>query len=72
VDSVKEGGRFSGLRRRTLKLRIAELEADVEELRRHNLRLAELADIVQELLIPLASRDQARIDEAIARYSRGL
>lgn len=72
MDSVREGGRFSGLWGRELRRRVAELEDDVEELRRHNLRLAELADVVQELLIPLASRDQDRIDEAIARYSKGL
>ena len=48
------------------------LEADVVELRRHNVRLAEIADVVQELLVPLASRDQARIDEAIEKFSKSL
>jgi hypothetical protein len=52
--------------------RIEALEADVLELRRHNVRLAEIADVVQELLVPLASRDQARIDEAIEKFSRSL
>ncbi len=42
------------------------------ELRRHNVRLAEIADVVQELLVPLASRDQARIDEAIEKFSKSL
>lgn len=59
-------------RRRELERRVAELEADVEELRRHNLRLAELADLVQELLVPMASRDQSRIDAALTRYTDGL
>lgn len=55
-----------------LARRVEALEADVLELRRHNVRLAEIADVVQELLVPLASRDQARIDEAIEKFSRSL
>ncbi len=41
-------------------------------MRRHHLRLAELTDVVQELLVPLASRDEDRIDEAIATFTRVL
>ena len=52
--------------------RVEGLEADVLELRRHNVRLAEIADVVQELLVPLASRDQARIDAAIEKFSQSL
>lgn len=55
-----------------LEQRVADLEADLSEVRRHNLRLAEIADVVQELLIPMASRDQARIDEAIERFRKTL
>jgi hypothetical protein len=55
-----------------LARRVSALEADVLELRRHNVRLAEIADVVQELLVPLASRDQARIDEAIEKFSKSL
>ena len=55
-----------------LARRVEALEADVLELRRHNVRLAEVADVVQELLVPLASRDQARIDEAIEKFSKSL
>jgi hypothetical protein len=55
-----------------LARRVEALEADVVELRRHNVRLAEIADVVQELLVPLASRDQARIDEAIEKFSKSL
>ena len=55
-----------------LAARVQALEADVLELRRHNVRLAEIADVVQELLVPLASRDQARIDEAIEKFSKSL
>ena len=40
--------------------------------RQQNLRLAEIADVVQELLVPLSSRDQARVDAAIEKFSQGL
>ena len=55
-----------------LRARVADLEAEVSEMRRHHLRLAELTDVVQELLVPLASRDQDRIDEAIATFNQSL
>jgi hypothetical protein len=61
-----------GLGDDALARRVEALEADVLELRRHNVRLAEIADVVQELLVPLASRDQARIDEAIEKFSKSL
>ncbi|MEI2820446.1 MAG: DUF6752 domain-containing protein [Marmoricola sp.] len=52
--------------------RIKELEAEVQEIRQQNLRLAELADVVEELLIPMASRDQARIDAAVEAYLKSV
>lgn len=55
-----------------LEQRVADLEADMSELRRHNLRLAEIADVVQELLIPMASRDEAAVQKAIERFRESL
>jgi hypothetical protein len=55
-----------------MERRIAALESEIEELRQQNLRLAEIADVVQELLVPLSSRDQARVDEAIEKFSQSL
>ena len=52
--------------------RVRQLETDVAELRRHNLRLAELVDVVQELLVPLADRDDARVAAAIEKFNRSL
>ncbi|CAM3829774.1 DUF6752 domain-containing protein [Nocardioides marinus] len=52
--------------------RVARLEREVADLRRHNLRLAELADVVQELLVPMAQRDQERVDAAIAAFQDAL
>lgn len=57
---------------RRLEERVADLEADLTEMRRHNLRLAELADVVQELLVPMASRDEATVQDAIARFRDSL
>lgn len=52
--------------------RVEELEASIAELRRHHLRLAELTDLVQELLVPLASRDEERIAAAIDKLQQSL
>jgi hypothetical protein len=41
-------------------------------MRQHNLRLAEIADVVQELLIPMASRDEVKVQEAIERFNKSL
>ncbi len=53
---------------RELTERVERLEADLAEVRRHNLRLAELADLVQELLVPMASQDRERIERAIEKF----
>lgn len=75
--AVNEGqrGLFSFLDRARsgdLRARIVALESDVAELRAQNLRLAEIADVVQELLVPMASRDQERIDAAIAEFTKAI
>ncbi len=55
-----------------LRARVAVLEQEVQECRQLNLRLAELTDVVGELLLPVAQRDEARIAEVMERYSKGL
>ena len=57
---------------RRLEARVADLEADVAEIRRHNVRLAEIVDVVQELLVPMASRDEEAIQKAIARFQESI
>lgn len=52
----------------TLRQRVAELEAEVQENRQLNRRIAELTDVVTELLIPLAERDDAAAREVIDGY----
>jgi hypothetical protein len=57
---------------RRLEQRVADLEADVAEMRQHNLRLAEIADVVQELLVPMASRDEEAVRRTIERFQESL
>jgi hypothetical protein len=55
-----------------LRARVDELEQEMQEARQLNLRLAELTDVVQELLLPVAARDEEKIAELMERYSKGL
>ncbi len=55
-----------------LRERVAVLEDEVQECRQLNLRLAELTDVVQELLLPVAQHDEERIADVVEKYSRGL
>jgi transposase len=72
-DTTNQGGALrGGLRRladpRNLGDRVARLEAEVDELQQLNLRLAELTDVVQELLLPLARQDPDKAVELLERY----
>lgn len=58
--------------RSSLQERVRVLEAEVQENRQLNRRIAELTDVVAELLIPLEARDQAKVDEVLKRYQQGL
>jgi hypothetical protein len=55
-----------------LRQRVAELEKEMQESRRLNRRLAELTDVVQELLVPLALRDEEKVQAYLDRYSSAL
>jgi len=48
--------------------RVTELEAEVQECRQVNLRLAELCDVMMELLLPVADRDDQEVEAILARY----
>lgn len=51
-----------------LEQRVAALEEAVQENRALNVRLAELTDVVSELLLPVAARDEERLEELLAKY----
>ena len=69
-DAVGRVRRLGRARERIADLedRVTELEAEVQECRQVNLRLAELTDVVAELLLPVAQRDESRVDEVLRRY----
>jgi hypothetical protein len=52
-----------------LRERVAELEAEVQEARRLNRRVAELLDIVEELLVPLSLRDEEKVKAYLDAHS---
>ena len=47
---------------------MSDVMAAVHENRRLNRRIAELTDIVAELLVPIADRDEDKARELLARY----
>jgi prefoldin subunit 5 len=55
-----------------LRRRVAELEKEMQEARRLNRRLAELTDVVQELLVPVAQQDEDKVRRYLDRYSTAL
>ena len=71
-DAARNLGRFrAGVQAEgveALRERIAVLEDEVQECRQLNLRLAELTDVVQELLLPLARQDPDKAVELLERY----
>jgi hypothetical protein len=70
LGRFRAGVRAEGVE--ALRERVAVLEDEVQECRQLNLRLAELTDVVQELLLPVAQRDEQRISEALEKYARGI
>lgn len=55
-----------------LSKRVSELERELQEQRELSLRVAQLTDIVQELLIPIADRDEERLHRLLREYSATL
>ena len=56
----------------SLKRRVEVLEEEVQECRQTNLRVAELTDLVTQLLVPLVRGDAAEALEILERYHRSL
>ena len=55
-----------------MEARISALEEEMQEARRLNRRLAELTDIVQELLLPVAQRDEEKLAASLEKYAARL
>ena len=58
--------------RRSTAARLAALEAEVQENRQLNRRIAELTDVVVELLVPLQDRDEEQVRATLAAYRADL
>ena len=59
---------FGRSRRREVRARLAALEAEVQEQRQLSRRVAELTDLVTDLLVPLSLQDHARVEEIVEGY----
>ncbi len=51
-----------------LAARVAALEEAVQDNRALNVRLAELTDVVTELLLPVAARDEQKLEALLEKY----
>ena len=65
-------GRLRAPATNDLRKRVAALEAEVQECRQLNLRLAELTDIVTDLMVPLARGDQEELRKTLVKYQESL
>ncbi len=55
-----------------LRRRVAELETELQEARHLNKRLADIADVMAEVLLPAGERDEQRLREVLSRYDATL
>jgi len=55
-----------------LARRVAMLEDELQEARQVNVRVAELCDVVAELLVPLSQQDSERVNALLERYRADL
>jgi hypothetical protein len=62
--------RYRRFQRRPLgvRARLGALEEEVQECRQLNRRIAELTDVVAELLVLVDDRDEERVREVLAQY----
>ena len=70
LDRVAPGvGRQAREELAELRERVEVLEAEVQESRRLNRRVAELLDVVEELLVPLSLRDEEKVRAYLDEHS---
>ena len=55
-----------------LEQRVKDLEDELLDAHRLGRRLAELMDVVEELLVPISQRDDAKVQELLDRYVKSL
>lgn len=57
---------------RNLRRRVASLEEEVLESQQLNKQVAEMIDVIAEVLLPAEQRDEQRIHELLKKYDAGL
>ncbi len=57
---------------RALQARVAEIEARLNGMEAAHVRFAELLDLVQELLLPVAQQDEAKIAALVEEFTDDL
>jgi hypothetical protein len=67
-----DAGEATAIGGQRLAARVAALEAAVEENRRLSQRLADVVDVVTEVLVPAVDRDDARLVEALKHLNKTL
>ena len=55
---------------RSLRGRVLRLEKQLEADRQLHRKVAELSDVVAELLIPIQDRDEDRVNEVLSNYRK--
>lgn len=53
----------------TLMTRMSALEARLADMESHHVRFAELIDLVQELLLPIAVRDEEKVAALVEKFT---
>jgi hypothetical protein len=69
---VRSRLRGTGAFDRTLRVRVQRLEQELEADRQLHRRIAELSDVVAELLIPIQDRDDKKVSEVLAQYRKSI
>jgi len=55
-----------------LRERVAQLETEIQESRQLSQRLAEVTDVLAEVLLPAEQRDEARLADLLAKYDKAI
>lgn len=72
LAKLSNARRASKLEVAMLRKSVEDLEEEMQEARRLNRRLAELLDIVEELLVPIAQRDEEKVQKYLDSHASPL
>jgi hypothetical protein len=67
---VRDRVRATGVLDRSLRGRVQRLEQELEADRQLHRKVAELSDVVAELLIPIQDRDDKKVAQVLAQYRK--